>query len=333
MSWLHNKHPIVINTDMAAHVGLNEAIILQQLNYWLVNTASGVEHAGVRWVYNTLEQWQEQFPFWSIDTIKRAFASLKKQELILVAKLAKAKHDRTNYYSVNHAKLDEMYAATRMNPHQCKMPSSNSANCTDGTGQSAPMEQGNLPPSNGAICTVLHTEITTETTPENLPGGVPAAPASQPPVIEGVVLPVEPRVNIPADMPGPKDPTCKTYMAWANYAMAYRSRYQAWPVWNRKVAGQVAQLVERLGIEVAHHVAAFYVKVNDARLIADCHSLGKLLLNAEAFHTQWRTNRQVNGTTARQQEQMQANLNAGLDAAEQILQERGGELKDNEFMV
>lgn len=127
------------------------------------------------------------------------------------------------------------------------------------------------------------------------------------------------RVDIPADMPGPKDQTCKTFKAWANYAFAYRKRYQAWPVWNAKVAGQVGQLVNRLGAEIAHHVAAYYVSINDARLINDCHSLNNLLAKAEAYHTQWATGRQMNGRTARQMEDTQANINAAQEAARNIL--------------
>ena len=126
----------------------------------------------------------------------------------------------------------------------------------------------------------------------------------------------EPRCEIPADMPGPKDQTCKTYRAWANYAMAYRKRYNCWPVWNASAGGMLAKLIDRLGIEVAHSVAAYYVSVNDARLINDCHSLGGLLAKAESFHTQWVTGRQMNGRTARQLEDTQANLNAAQGAAE-----------------
>lgn len=145
-----------------------------------------------------------------------------------------------------------------------------------------------------------------------------------------VVVPFEaPRVEIPADMPGPKDQTCKTFKAWANYAMAYRKRYKAWPVWNAKVAGQVSQLIGRLGLDVAHSVAAYYLTINDARLISDCHSLNNLLAKAEAFHTQWQTGRQMNGTTARQLEQTQANANAAQDAADSI-RAKGG--KKNAFL-
>lgn len=136
----------------------------------------------------------------------------------------------------------------------------------------------------------------------------------------GVVIPFEPpRVEIPADMPGPKDQTCKTFKTWANYAMAYRKRYSAWPVWNAKVGGQISQLIDRLGIDVAHSVSAFYVTVNDARLINDCHSLNHLLAKCEAFHTQWQTGRQMNGRTARQMEDTQANVNAAQEAARLIM--------------
>jgi hypothetical protein len=65
MSLLMPSRPIVINPDLAYSIGLNEAIALQQVNYWLQETNSGLERDGVRWIYNTTEQWLEQFPFWS----------------------------------------------------------------------------------------------------------------------------------------------------------------------------------------------------------------------------------------------------------------------------
>ncbi|MGS6422161.1 conserved phage C-terminal domain-containing protein, partial [Enterobacter hormaechei] len=65
MSLLMPSRPIVSNPDLAYRIGLNEAIALQQVNYWLKETTSGLERDGVRWIYNTNEQWVEQFPFWS----------------------------------------------------------------------------------------------------------------------------------------------------------------------------------------------------------------------------------------------------------------------------
>lgn len=161
----------------------------------------------------------------------------------------------------------------------------------------------------------------------------PVATQAEAMVAEGIVVTFtaqQPRCEIPVDMPGPKDQSCKTFKAWANYAMAYRKRYQAWPVWNAKTAGQIGQLIARLGIEVAHHVAAYYLTINDARLINGCHNLGDLLAKAEAYHTQWVTNRQMNATTARQQELTQANMNAAQEAADAIRNGQGG--KRNAFL-
>ena len=150
----------------------------------------------------------------------------------------------------------------------------------------------------------------------------------------GLVLVVDrfeaPRVEIPADMPGPKDQTCKTFKAWANYAMAYRKRYNTWPVWNAKAGGQLGQLVDRLGADVAHHVAAHYLKNSDVGVVRKCHSLNELLVNAESYHTQWVTNRQMNSTTAQQIERKQANRAAGMEAAQRIMQRAGGQ--PNEFL-
>ncbi len=131
--------------------------------------------------------------------------------------------------------------------------------------------------------------------------------------------PEAPRVEIPADMPGPKDRTCKTFKAWANYAMAYRKRYQCWPVWNAAAGGILGKLVDRLGVDVAHSVAAYYLTINDARIVNDCHSLNNLIAKAEAYHTQWATGRQMNSRTARQIEDTQANMNAAQEAARLIL--------------
>ncbi|MCX2694297.1 phage replication protein [Pseudomonas sp. DCB_CB] len=148
----------------------------------------------------------------------------------------------------------------------------------------------------------------------------PAAP-SQPAALT-LVTSAAPRCEIPADMPGPKDPSCKTFKAWANYAMVYRNRHGAWPVWNAKAGGQIGQLVDRLGIDVAHHVAAYFVRINDSKLVSRMHSLGDLLQNAEAYHTQWITNRQMTGTTARQIEQTQANFSAAEQALEALRAKR-----------
>ena len=122
MNLLLKFRPLLFSPELARRVGLNEAIALQQISYWVTETESGIEFEGRRWIYNTYPNWVKQFPFWSEETVKRTMISLRKQGLILVAQLNKAKHDRTNYYTVNDecfALYDEVKSAPSMGskPH------------------------------------------------------------------------------------------------------------------------------------------------------------------------------------------------------------------------
>lgn len=107
-SLLINEPPLIILPSLAVKTGLHEAIFLQQLHYWLQGKGGKVVD-GRRWVYNTRKEWQEQFPFWSVDTIKRAVESLKKQNLVETnSSLNKSKMDRTLWYSINYDALNDL---------------------------------------------------------------------------------------------------------------------------------------------------------------------------------------------------------------------------------
>lgn len=124
MSLLMPSRPIVINPDLAYSIGLNEAIALQQVNYWLKETTSGLERDGVRWIYNTTEQWLEQFPFWSESTLKRTFTRLKSLGVLKIEQLNKSQRDMTNYYTINYESelLDEV-KVTKSKGSKCALPS------------------------------------------------------------------------------------------------------------------------------------------------------------------------------------------------------------------
>ncbi|GLX91913.1 hypothetical protein Pfra02_44810 [Pseudomonas fragi] len=203
-----------------------------------------------------------------------------------------------------------------------------------GSAACSPPSESPAPGGSAAVAPRISNSLEPVMEPVIEPVAPPAPAEVVPAQSRGLVLVVDrtdiPRVEIPADMPGPKDQTCKTFKAWANYAMAYRKRYNTWPVWNAKAGGQLGQLVDRLGADVAHHVAAHYLKNSDVGVVRKCHSLNELLVNAESYHTQWVTNRQMNSTTAQQIERKQANHAAGMEAAQRIMQRAGGQ--PNEFL-
>ena len=137
-----NDDVLVINPKLAKAIGLNEAIILQQIHYWIENKyCAGHIHEGKKWVYNTVSQWNEQFPFISVSTIKRVMVDLRDKNLIHVEKLSKDGLNHTNYYTINYEQIEVI------------------------RGQIETIDQLNLNQSNGSNWSKPNrTETTTETT-------------------------------------------------------------------------------------------------------------------------------------------------------------------------
>ena len=99
--------PLQILPQLACTIGLNEAIIVQQLHYWSLKAKDG-------WVYNTYEQWHEQFPFWSVITIKRTFLKLE-QDGIVVSRQSKSTN-RKKFYRIDYEKLDNVFSMAETEP-------------------------------------------------------------------------------------------------------------------------------------------------------------------------------------------------------------------------
>lgn len=103
---LIDESPLQVLPALALTVGLNEAIVLQQLHYWSRHSSN--VHEGHRWVYNTIGEWRQQFPFWSATTIKRIMASLREKGLIVVAQGVAQSMDRTNWYRLDYSALPQL---------------------------------------------------------------------------------------------------------------------------------------------------------------------------------------------------------------------------------
>lgn len=98
--------PLQVLPSLAVAIGLNEAIVLQQIHYWAERSTTVID--GHRWVYNTVAQWRVQFPFWSDDTISRTIKSLRERGIVIARHLSENAFDRTLYYRVDYPKMDEL---------------------------------------------------------------------------------------------------------------------------------------------------------------------------------------------------------------------------------
>lgn len=104
--FLLDEHPITFHSSLAVAIGVNEAIILQKINLWLNCKPHNAD--GRSWIYNSYKSWQEQLPFFSESTIKRALKNLEDKGIIITGNFNKLKMDRTKWYSIDYKKLDEL---------------------------------------------------------------------------------------------------------------------------------------------------------------------------------------------------------------------------------
>lgn len=118
---LINEPPLQVLPSLAKTIGLNESIMLQQMHYWLLKSSN--EFEGVKWFYKTLDEWQKEFPFWSIMTIRRTLGSLEKQEIIKIGNFNKKKFDKTKWYTIDYQ---------RVNRRCVQFEQTMCSDCTDG---------------------------------------------------------------------------------------------------------------------------------------------------------------------------------------------------------
>ena len=134
---------IGVNMDLANILGVDEAIVLHKIHYWInVNEKNGINYKDGRyWTFNSLKQWNEKFfAFWSESKVKRIFASLENMGILIVGCFNKSKFDRTKWYSIDYAKLDEMI---RANNGQ-KMKECSASECDNGVNENETMDNDNL---------------------------------------------------------------------------------------------------------------------------------------------------------------------------------------------
>ena len=107
-SLLINEPPLQALPSLACLVGLDGAVILQQIHYWL--QASDHEHEGFIWIYNTYAQWAEQFRWLKPEAIKKQILILEKNGFVISGRFGKRAADRTKWYRIDYDHLAEALA-------------------------------------------------------------------------------------------------------------------------------------------------------------------------------------------------------------------------------
>lgn len=125
---LLDEEPMIVIPKLAAILGGSDrAIILQQLHYWLNKSGKTID--GRRWIYNTMDEWHDQF-YWikSIRTINNHFKKLEEMGLVITGNYNKKGFDRTKWYTIDYDQLHKMENAFCKN---CKMEHAKVAVCNE----------------------------------------------------------------------------------------------------------------------------------------------------------------------------------------------------------
>lgn len=135
---LIDESPLTVLPSLVKLVGLEKALVLQQVHYACQQPRSGkMLSDGKKYVWNTYEGWQtEYFPFWSTKNIQKHFLKLEADGYLISCQPRLKYGDATKYYRV-----DEDFLADQTHSLPEWMPSSTPVD--DGIYQSRPSLKGN----------------------------------------------------------------------------------------------------------------------------------------------------------------------------------------------
>lgn len=109
--YLISERPLIVLPSLAKALGTNEAIILQQIHFWLQLEKDSKEpkyYDGRYWIYNTYEDWHKQFSFMGFSTVKEKIKKLEKLGYLITGNYNKMKQDNTKWYTIDYDKFTEL---------------------------------------------------------------------------------------------------------------------------------------------------------------------------------------------------------------------------------
>lgn len=100
---LYHEPPRVFSPTLAKRLGINEALVLQQIHFWIsVNEQKGTtQHGGFTWTYNRMDDWLKEFPWMSKRTLERVLQKLERKHKVLVGR----RTPNRKWYRIDHPQL------------------------------------------------------------------------------------------------------------------------------------------------------------------------------------------------------------------------------------
>jgi len=127
------KAVLLTNPLLADVLGIHNAHIISQIDYWLQNPEAGYIVDGEKWIFNGYSAWAQQLPWMSVDQIGRRIRQLEAQNLIISDNFNNTTRDRRKWYRLNYQAIALL---TGWNPRQLKFK-----NQQEQQPESSPQEQ------------------------------------------------------------------------------------------------------------------------------------------------------------------------------------------------
>ena len=167
-----NELSLRLSPALAHEIGLNESIMLLQIEYWISISDHFIDDH--RWTYQSVRQMQEKaFAFWSVATVSRTAKSLLDRGLIIEGNYNKKSYDNTRWFALNYQELSKLksimvngYEGSETPPFQFETPLIHSE--TPLIQNETPLLQDETPLfQNETTIPQITPQITPEITPEN----------------------------------------------------------------------------------------------------------------------------------------------------------------------
>lgn len=99
----------VFDIDDAVKYGVDEAIILSNLRFWLTKNKANKKHIhdGYVWTYNSSSAYSVLFPYWSANKIQKTLKKMEDKGIVISGNYNKMKYDRTKWYSMPEFRITD----------------------------------------------------------------------------------------------------------------------------------------------------------------------------------------------------------------------------------
>ena len=103
-SLLINEPPLQTLPSLACLVGINGAIILQQMHFWLHVSEHRI--GGYAWIYNSYDQWAKQFKWLKLRSIQKHILALERRGFLISKQFRYKTKNNTKWYRIDYDRLD-----------------------------------------------------------------------------------------------------------------------------------------------------------------------------------------------------------------------------------